>query len=249
LVIEIKPGNEAAASALARLLIRHPDLRQAVAMIMSFDAVTMHRLRAELSFIEETEYTMPATPGVHHRVTSFDHFGTMTSLFSSHRRMNSMDKIGSSVGLSLSQSQFDTPLLDTQILEQSSVIEDMKTTSSSPSWIPKMMLLTVKDPPKKLFEQQVSVDDLSPVESWLTSAEGSLDGVYLQFEQKMLTEEGAAALRRLSERFLVGVWTHSGRDPDDYHTFEWLVQKGNCTFVTSDLPHHFRKEVTVRNSK
>ncbi len=247
LVIEIKPGNQAAASALARLLIRHHDLRQAVAMIMSFDAVTMHKLRTELSILEEPDYAMHAMnqPGGHHRVTSFDHFGTLTNMFTSHRRMSSMDKISSSIGLSLSQSHLDTPLLDTQILEQTSGIEQLKSSSTS---IPKLMLLTVKDPPKKLCEQRVSVDDLSPVENWLTMTDGSLDGVYLQFEKKMMTEEGAAALRRLSERFLVGVWTHSGRDPDDYNTFEWLVRKGNCTFVNTDLPHQFRREVTVRST-
>lgn len=241
LVIEIKPGNEAAASALARLLIRHPDLRQAVAMIMSFDAVTIHRLRTELSFINETDHSLATIgqPGVHHRVTSFDHFGTMTTLFSSHRRMSSVDKISSSIGLSLSQTHLDTTISD------SAAIDELKPLTSS---IPKLMLLTVKDPAKKHCELRVSVDDLSPVESWLTSTDGSLDGVYLQFEKKMLTEEGAAALRRLSERFLVGVWTHSGRDPDDFDTFEWLVRRGNCTFVNTDLPHQFRKDVTVRNT-
>lgn len=49
LVIEIKPGNESSSLALARLLLRHPDLREAVAMIMSFDAAAMHQLRSDLS--------------------------------------------------------------------------------------------------------------------------------------------------------------------------------------------------------
>jgi len=243
LIIEIKPGNEAAASALARLLIRHPDLRQAVAMIMSFDAVTMHRLRAELTVVEEADLGLPITAsqgGMHHRVTSFDHFGTM--VFSSHRRISSMDKLA--VSTSLSQNQFES----TKILEQEPIVEPMKPQHHATSTMPKLMLLTVAAEPKRLCEQRVSINDVSPIDSWLTMADGSLDGVYMQFEKKMMTEEGASALRKLSERHLVGIWSYSGVDPDDYPTFEWLVRQGNCTFVNSDLPNHFRKEIFVRQS-
>jgi hypothetical protein len=228
LVIEIKPGNEAAASALARLLIRHPDLRQAVAMIMSFDVVTMHRLRAEIS-ISGSQH------GMHHRVTSFDHFGTMGSTLGSHHRLKSVDTMGS-IGLSLSQMY-----LDQDIPEESKDGGKVVT-------MPKLMLLTVADPPKKPCELQVSVDDFSPIESWLRMSDGSLDGVYLQFEKKTMTPEGAASLRRLSERCLVGIWSHSGKDPDDFKTFEWLVREGNCTYVNTDLPTRFRKEVMVRST-
>jgi glycerophosphoryl diester phosphodiesterase len=247
LIIEIKPGNEAAASALARLLIRHVDLRQAVAMVMSFDAVTMHRLRSELAGAVEAGLGMMNTAcnntGMHHRVTSFDHFGTM--LFSSHRRLNSVEKLTSSgsLGLSLSQNQFDT----LPILEQEAVVDELLPGQSRPqSSMPKLMLLTVNHEPSRPFEQQLSISDLKPVESWLTMADGSLDGIYLQYESAMMTEDGAVALRKLSERYLVGVWTRSGKDPDDYNTFEWLVRRGNCTFVNSDLPNHFRKDVFVR---
>jgi hypothetical protein len=48
LVIEIKPGNEEAATALARMLIHHPELMPCIALIMSFDCFTMHNLRREL---------------------------------------------------------------------------------------------------------------------------------------------------------------------------------------------------------
>lgn len=48
LVIEIKPGNVAAASALARLFLRHPDLMARCSTVMSFDAFAMHTLRKDL---------------------------------------------------------------------------------------------------------------------------------------------------------------------------------------------------------
>ena len=102
LIIEIKPGNEVSAFALARLLMRHPDLRSSVAMIMSFDAATMHRLRAELdraalpdsrSFVNLKGEGGAAATGsgatgngngttplnTHRRVTLYDHFRTMSS--------------------------------------------------------------------------------------------------------------------------------------------------------------------------
>jgi glycerophosphoryl diester phosphodiesterase len=238
LVIEIKPGNQAAASALARLLLRHPNLRKAVAMIMSFDAVTMHRLRAALNIVDAASEAALAPSasqvGMHHRINSFDHFGTMHGMLGSHhRKLNSMDQM-SSIGLSLSETN-----LDSGVLQQAPVARKFGT-------MPKLMLLTVADPPKRPCELRVGVDDFSHVDNWLNARDGSLDGVYLQFEQKMMTPEGVASLRRLSERYFVGIWTHSGKDPDDFHTFQWLVKEGNCTFVNSDLPNHFRKEILVR---
>ena len=262
LVIEIKPGNESAASALARLLLRHPDLRQAVAMIMSFDAVTMHRLRADLSVLE-LEASGHGTPGggiggrprsstfgSHHRVTSFDHFGVMGygGKFGSHV---SFDGSGS-VGLDLSQTnlvnldQHGHKDSEPALLPEGTANATTTNNHNRKSTIPKLMLLTVADPPKIPCELQVGVKDLSPVSHWLTTSDGALDGVYLQYEESMTTPEGAAALRQLSEKHLIGIWQYSGVDPDNYKTFEWLVQEGNVTFVNTDLPNHFKNEVLVR---
>lgn len=49
LVIEIKPGNSDACTALIRLFHQHPDLIERCAVVMSFDAYTMHMLRSELN--------------------------------------------------------------------------------------------------------------------------------------------------------------------------------------------------------
>ena len=59
LVIEIKPGNQVACAALINLFRRHPDLIERCAVIMSFDAYTMHKLRSGLDDLNawlETEY-------------------------------------------------------------------------------------------------------------------------------------------------------------------------------------------------
>ena len=48
LIIEIKPGNKEASSALVRLFRHHPDLIDSCAVVMSFDAFIMHKLKSEL---------------------------------------------------------------------------------------------------------------------------------------------------------------------------------------------------------
>ena len=112
--------------------------------------------------------------------------------------------------------------------------------------MPKLMLLTVAEEPKMPCHLRAGVEDLSPVEAWLNSGGGdgsSLDGVYLQFQPEMLEPEGVAALRKLSQTYAVGVWTHSGKDPDNYETFYKLAHEANVTFVNTDLPANFRASV------
>merc|ERR1712014_213837 len=111
--------------------------------------------------------------------------------------------------------------------------------------MPKLMLLTVADPPKIPCELQVKHNELHRVDDWLVQNDGCLDGVYIQYEKEMLTAEGAAHLRELSQRFMVGVWNYADRDPDDFEYFEWLARQGNCSFVNTDLPKDFKPEVLV----
>lgn len=261
LVIEIKPGNDMSAFALARLLSRHPDLLSSVAVIMSFDASTMHRFRAELHLRVGTpppplvrHYSM--MPSQHRRVSSYDHFGSMAAMLGgSHSRLHtpSID-YGHSIGLSISPSNlnghlsnnFDAPHLSPY---NAATVDDPTTAllqaGRNNTHFPKLMLLAVANTPKIPCELEVHNNELHRVDSWLTTSEGSLDGVYLQFEESMMTPKGAAQLRELSQRYLVGVWGHSGRDPDDFKTFEWLVQEANCSFVNTDLPKQFREELLI----
>jgi hypothetical protein len=118
------------------------------------------------------------------------------------------------------------------------------------------MLLTVAQKPQQPCELWVQVDDFSPIDGWLKSGptdyssspydEGSLDGIYLQFQTEMLEPEGAAALLELSQRYFVGIWAFSGIDPDNFETFQSLIQSG-VSFVNTDLPNTFRPEISVRS--
>ncbi|KAG7355414.1 glycerophosphoryl diester phosphodiesterase [Nitzschia inconspicua] len=276
LIIEVKPGNDTAAAALARLLIRHPDLRSNVAMIMSFDAATMHKLRRELAaaVLSDPDTALVATmrgytsgtqlsssPMNHHRrVTSYDHFGTLGGSFigggsSSFRQHHPSMDLGS-IGLSISQTNLNGlssthahPMNGHQhedtTIPPTPAAEDIVSLAMEAKHMPKLMLLTVAHPPHKACELQVQYNELHRVDGWLAADDGSLDGVYLQYEEEMMTAEGAAYLRELSGRFLVGIWGYSGKDPDDFQTFEWLVKEGNCTFVNTDLPKHFRRDLPL----
>ena len=53
MIVEIKAGNMAASTALAKLFVRHPVLMEHVAVIMSFDVYIMHNLRKEMSVVYE----------------------------------------------------------------------------------------------------------------------------------------------------------------------------------------------------
>lgn len=178
LIIEIKPGNTAVASALASLLYRNPELIPSVAMIMSFDLFIMHLLRRELNKARNdstNNSTTTPSPGF--------------KLLSTHG--------------------VDTPETLTSVT------------------LPSLMLITTADPPVHKSELRFQInEDVSNIHDWIHAPDGSLDGVYLQYEQVMKTKEGADALKKLGDFCDVGVWNYAVRDPDDYETFEYLIREG-----------------------
>ena len=238
LVIEIKPGNEASAFALSRLLTRHPNLRSSVAMIMSFDAATMHRLKAALdrSIIptagDSGDRNTSIPHGMHRRVNSYDHFGTMSSSLLGYgtsppnfrpkmsKLPSYMRRAGDSVELSSIGLSISNVNLESSGEEQQFSSAGFDSQNRDAHNMPKLMLLTVADPPNIPCELQVKHNELHRVDNWLKHDEGVLDGVYLQYEEGMKTPEGAAYLRELSQRFMVGIWGYADRDPDDFETFE-----------------------------
>jgi hypothetical protein len=277
LIIEIKPGNAATASALARLLFRHPELCSCVQMIMSFDAFTMHRLRMEFASVQVSSNGGPSSPpgrasltslrplnSSHRRLVSMDHFGNMglspnpstavldapagnklglpPKSINSHRRLQSEANSSLLVGAGVDLSEaFATDDVGSRLDDRTHM-----SGGTSKGRFPQLMLLTVSSPSARPCDMFVSVNNLSVVDSWLAREDGALDGVYLQFEKDMMTKEGAVALQELSKRYLVGVWGSSGRDPDDLPTFDWLKTKCNVTYVNTDLPNHFSKEIIKR---
>eukprot|EP00563_Minutocellus_polymorphus_P005446 CAMPEP_0181026902 /NCGR_PEP_ID=MMETSP1070-20121207/3886_1 /TAXON_ID=265543 /ORGANISM="Minutocellus polymorphus, Strain NH13" /LENGTH=637 /DNA_ID=CAMNT_0023104123 /DNA_START=37 /DNA_END=1947 /DNA_ORIENTATION=- len=294
LIIEIKPGNVAAASALARLFLRHPELMSRCAVVMSFDAFAMHTLRKDLKTVlpmvdhqgpeapplpSSSGVSLPSTmslgnlgyrvdsmpatgsfeeekqsiqeerqfiPLAHRGKTdSLDHFGvgltdsirTRSGSFS----FTPFNQLGPQVPQSQGQSQvYDhkiSPTTPTTSPKLTGIAApnlrsspNLLASTSSPAktskvllpprgdapqqplsprrfGVPKLMLLTVAQEPKIECELVVHVSDILQVEQWLGGGDGALDGAYLQFEKEMLTKEGAASLRKLSDKgYSVGVW-------------------------------------------
>eukprot|EP00594_Rhizosolenia_setigera_P014733 CAMPEP_0178958066 /NCGR_PEP_ID=MMETSP0789-20121207/11351_1 /TAXON_ID=3005 /ORGANISM="Rhizosolenia setigera, Strain CCMP 1694" /LENGTH=555 /DNA_ID=CAMNT_0020640561 /DNA_START=35 /DNA_END=1702 /DNA_ORIENTATION=+ len=194
LIIEIKPGNTAVASALASLLYRNPELIPSVAMIMSFDLFIMHLLRRELNKAQNdstNDSTTIPSPGF--------------KLLSTHG--------------------VDTPETLTSVT------------------LPSLMLITTADPPVHKSELRFQInEDVSNIHDWIHAPDGSLDGVYLQYEQVMKTKEGADALKKLGDFCDVGVWNYAVRDPDDYETFEYLIREGGVKYFNTDLPSTFKED-------
>ncbi len=192
LIIEIKPGNNQAAMALARLFGRNPSLMRHVAVIMSFDLFAMHELRGAL-----------------HRTFVTDCLSRTPTLSSSFQDRSPYMR-----------GSFDAA--------------DPTTLT-----IPKLMLLTVADPPIDHYELCVDVDDFSPIDGWLRTDDSVLDGVYIRFQSEMLESDGTAHLKALCNKYPVGVWGMNGKDPDDYKTMEFLVKECGVSFFNTDLPRGF----------
>ena len=296
LIIEIKPGNSDAATALARLFLKYPDLMPSCAVVMSFDAFAMHNLRKEMVTVLDALH-QPDIPGLS-KVTSiptsmsFGNFSVAQNLdvlgsspsvsrpiyiaggvkredSQRHGRIDSSDNVGMWLSESVNRndsfnfSPFHSNLPVGSHKRMPSMDKYMSTSPNlrrrpsmdrsrgslvSQFGAPKLMLLTVADPPKIPCGLWVDVADLSPVDGWLNADDGSLDGVYLQFQKSMMTPDGAKHLRELADKCCVGVWGHNGRDPDDWVTFHWLVRECRVTYVNSDLPRGFKKVLRTATS-
>jgi Glycerophosphoryl diester phosphodiesterase family len=228
LAIEIKPGNEVAVTALTRMLAAYPEFMPCIACIMSFDAYTMHQLRRELWSIAAAAATPPIGP---------------PSITHTRNRSRS---ISFSTGLTnLSASPAIVQRKQSIAAASEAQVVGMGEPLHRPMQLPKLMMLTVEGPPKTPCKLRVGIHDLSPLESSMVSADGTLDGVYLEYQPAMLEPEGLAILRKLSETYCVGVWNRGG-EPDNYQIFRTLIHEGNVTFVNTDLPDTFRADVPAK---
>jgi hypothetical protein len=211
LVIEIKPGNSEAAMALARLLVKYPELISHIAVIMSFDLWSMHSLSAELR-----------------------------RLFPNHDDANNSNIIQNRSGTTVLGSSPSEKIFHMEASSRRDRSDSLISYSNSQKIIlPKLMLLTVADQPENRFELCVDVSDYSPIEGWLNSTHTSLDGVYVRCQPGMLLPEGKAALQKLAKKYTVGVWGKVGEDPDDYRMMTYLVKECNVSFYNTDFPRTF----------
>jgi glycerophosphoryl diester phosphodiesterase len=259
MVVEIKTGNMEAATSLARMFARHPRLMDRVAVVMSFDAFIMHDFGKEMAVVYDRLGVAP--PRQQHQLSQasphprerFGHVGQAViatnrmisgrlrsnTLGSSVRRRSTMMgglrrvDSGDLFGLGASVGGFDaTP----------GATEDWGEIES----FPKLLLLTVNHTEHR-HHQFGDFTRPDAIAKLLRDGDGgSLDGVYLQYQEDMITPGGCKALRDLAARYYVGVWG-SKDDPDDWDTFLTLVDEGHVSYVNSDLPRHFRRK--KRNSE
>lgn len=218
LIIEIKPGNSEAGFALSRLFTKHPDLMLSVAVIMSFDAFIVHSLRRDL-----TERFGPARIPA---ATGNDELSTSPMMYAIGGYTNEVAR------------SYKEP---SHLSTRKEMVAAETTHTYGGITIPKIMLVTVAEPPQQKCELWADVDDLSKIEGWLRHENESLDGVYLQFQPKMLHPEGATALKAFARKYRVGIWGLLGRDPDDFVTMQTLVRECNIDYYNTDLPRNFFK--------
>lgn len=113
---------------------------------------------------------------------------------------------------------------------------------------PKLLLITVCETPKMECELEVDIKNLGRIDNWMRGGEaGDLDGVYMQFQPEMLEPEGIAAMSTLSSRYDVGIWG-ANPQPDDFATFEGLVNKCGVKYVNSSLPRKFMIDWNMRSN-
>ena len=242
LIIEIKPGNREAASALARLFAQQPHLMAHCAVVMSFDSFAMHALQEEMDALglagdadngdtdQNNKNDGGGNSNFHRRNRSYSLGISPSILVASASSQSLMMSPSSSYGALNpgNPNSYNNPY--TYGAPQS---------QPKPFPRPKLMLLTVSDAPKRDVELQVSVQDgdiLEKVGQWTKR----LSGVYMQYEQHMLTPEGSEVLQSLRQQnHLVGVWGYADKDPDDYETSRQLIQMGGVNFVNTDLPRNF----------
>lgn len=315
MIVEIKPGNVEAGTALAKMFARHPDLMARCAVVMSFDAFAMHQFRKELTHVMDylaldrpdvavgstgppqvqhrgshrrlssqnlviptamsigksledialEAASLPPRAPAHRRIDSTDHFGIGMSIRSPENRIANIhdesqqqeedsgfgqfhmlsERTGSLAGLA-QQTLEPIPADEPANLPLEPGMSNLDVPSGASGlgnmlYRPKLLLITGKacDNPHQECELQVSVKDLSRVDNWLRGgASGPLDGVYLQYEPEMLTDEGSKEMRKLAARYDVGIWGANPK-PDDFETFEKLICDCGVSFVNSSLPRKF----------
>lgn len=66
-----------------------------------------------------------------------------------------------------------------------------------------------------------------------------IDGVYLEYEDEMLTAEGGEKLLRLAESHAVGVWMRRPRDPDTLSIVRRLVEECGVSYVNTNFHRNF----------
>jgi len=143
--------------------------------------------------------------------------------------------------------RFQPQLPDKELPPQSQPNNNLNPQQQPILSFPKLLLITVAEPPKKDYELHADITDpnlQSRLENWLRGRDGgSLDGVYMQFQKAMISEpEASEAMRALASQYDLGIWGANPK-PDDWETFHRLVTECHVSFVNTGLPKHFMRKV------
>jgi len=174
-------------------------------------------------------------------------------LLGNNLRLNNVTLLGSTQKLNgqlLGTSpKLNGPIHNVSSMARASEREPNSITVPAPVTIPKLMLLTVSEPPEFSCQLFVGISNTSKVKGWLCAHDGSLDGIYMQYQPEMMTPKGSAALSDLSDEYTVGVWSHVGRDPDNWTTFHHLTDGCGVSYVNSALPRKFIKGLSASQER
>lgn len=229
LVIEIKPGNSEIVEPLMMLFNRHPALLSRVAVIMSFDAYVIQEVADRfalknlhsnvgggLGVIGEGKQSAEDLPGLLLGGGGGGGSGLMRRRSGRRTRARARPIQSVSYGANL----------------------DGGGQGCEGGCIPKLLVLTAHmDYRKEDIITSVKagfegLGDKLPVSN-------GIDGVYLEFEEEMLTPEGREHMLRLAETYTVGVWMLKPRDPDALSVAKKLVDECGVSYVNTDFHRKF----------
>jgi len=88
------------------------------------------------------------------------------------------------------------------------------------------------DPPEAEVYQLVDLQDVAGIMKYVKRENSELDGVYLEFNDSMLTPEGLSEIGQILSQCELGLYDIK---PDNVATMERLVRAG-VTYVNTDLP-------------
>uniref|UniRef100_A0A7S1BC57 GP-PDE domain-containing protein n=1 Tax=Corethron hystrix TaxID=216773 RepID=A0A7S1BC57_9STRA len=124
----------------------------------------------------------------------------------------------------------------TLVLPQSS----MKKSNDGIFKMPSLFLITESNPSRPhqgMFADMTCSESREKVENALDDS--SLDGVYIQYQEEMITKfEAGSSLKDMSLTYKIGVWGLR-TDPDNFSTNKKLVANAGISYVNTDFPRSF----------
>lgn len=223
MVIEIKPGNSEIVYPMITLFARHQHLLRHVEVVMSFDLFVIESIHNELEL-------------------------TLSRLDSNNKRQ-SMSDDRRSIGSSTMKGFHYTSARGSYNARNSGGMDIRKqllrgtvsyTVEEKPlenDKLPHFVLLTERLSRKDPNTYKVSVKDFSPLYTWLENS--NITGVYLEYEEEMLTEWGQQEMLKLAKECVVGVWMDAKLGPDKLSALNRLKNECGVRYVNTDFPSDF----------